>query len=860
VSEVFQRLRTQHVEPSYPTFSSALHLPCFTTALGNIQETMNNRWGDDDDPSGKRGLPFQPTPATGPLVVTCILAVTCMIASCSRSKLHSSRLVDPHIFDAPQHSVAARLSELASSLGQIRKSLDDMGNTSFAGFEAESVVVDKTSGARTFVEFRDKLTSDLSVMRTLTSQTKTELLKLMEAAKNPLARVQQPVAGSPVDPFENEYPAEPVDPMPGGPWKRPPDEWAFDGLTADQENVKRRDAVVQAFQDSYDAYSKYAWGFDELQPRSKSGKNWNDDPVNNMALTVVDALATAHLMGLHGLVDKALEYLVTNLSFDADTSISAFETTIRIIGSLLSIYELRGEKEPAVLHKAAEIANHLLWAYNTTTGLPQQTVNLATHHHNNPDWSGGASVLSEFGTVQLEMRSLSYHTKNPIFDMKATHIMSIIEARAPKDMLCPVFMSVLSSNWMTDHVTIGALGDSFYEYLLKQWLLTNKTETKYKELYKRAARGIVDKLVFKSKPSDLTYVAEWKRSDFYHKMDELACFVGGMLALGSQAFDGEERAKMMRTADEITTTCYEMFHRQKSGIAPEYVEFPSGMDFVNGQGYYLLRPETMESIFYMWRLTKDPKWRERGWDIFSAIRTFCKTKESGGYAGIREVNVKEPIRDNLQQSFWLAETLKYTFLLFSDDSTLDLNEWVFNTEAHPLKVRTRDPIDVWRAFEEAHGHVPWLPPKLPGVIPVETDKMKQARLANEDVAWRQRTQKDAVGEEVDGLPDDEAAPFDPNAGMEGIRRAGVTPAPPPPDPGKEQREHEERVRKLREAEIQAQQRGRQKQRDDLAPIPTVAPEPPRKQISANERAAALARQKKLREMEKKRAGGREPDD
>ena len=129
-----------------------------------------------------------------------------------------------------------------------------------------------------------------------------------------------------------------------------------------------------------------------------------------------------------------------------------------------------------------------------------------------------------------------------------------------------------------------------------------------------------------------------------------------------------------------------MFHRQKSGIAPEYVEFPGGQDFINGQGYYLLRPETMESIFYMWRLTKDPKWREYGWDIFSAIKTHCRTKETGGYAGIKEVNVKDPIRDNLQQSFWLAETLKYAFLLFSDDDALDLTKWVFNTEAHPMMI------------------------------------------------------------------------------------------------------------------------------------------------------------------------------
>ena len=725
----------------------------------------------DDDAAvdaGSGSLGPQPPSRVAALVGATFLLVTIFAAGAGQGTAHHH--LDPAVFAEP-------LAKLRADIGTVASSLQLIGDGARRAGEPLRVAVLHAANPSADGEPVDvkgvkaMVAAEAKTLKTWVTSIKTDMLS--EAEKQSKARRQnQPFAQAGTyaaqHGFADEYPAEPVEEMPGGPYVAPPDPWSE--FPKAQQMVKRRDAVVDAMLHAWNGYTKHAWGYDELTPRSKQGKNWNDDPNNSLGLTIIDALTTLHIMGLKDQLDRALRWVKHDLKFDGDTGVSAFESTIRVVGSLLSVYELTGEKDAAILAKAKELMDKLLWAYNTTTGIPHQTINLHTHHHNNPDWSGGASVLSEFGTVQLELRTLSFHTGDPIYDQKATHLMSVVRAKSPKDGLCPCFISVVTANWMTDHISVGALGDSFYEYLLKQWLLTGRTEDTYLHMFRTAAQGIVDKLVFKSRPSEYVYIAEYRRMEHNHKMDELACFAGGMLALGAQEFanDTSLRDSFMETAKGLGRTCYNMFHRQKSGLAPEYVEFPGGVDFINGNGYYLLRPETMETMFYLWRFTGDQQWRDWGWDIFRAIDRWCKV-DTGGYAGIKEVNVKTPIKDDLQQSFFLAETLKYAYLLFADNDVLDLNQWVFNTEAHPLKIRKRDPLDVWRAYEEAHGSVPWRAPKLPGVEEVETEKMRRDRLAGK--AKQPRSVKDIYGEEIDGQADDEGMPFDPRLGMEGVKRA-----------------------------------------------------------------------------------------
>ena len=151
-------------------------------------------------------------------------------------------------------------------------------------------------------------------------------------------------------------------------------------------------------------------------------------------------------------------------------------------------------------------------------------------------------------------------------------------------------------------------------------------------MYNKSLTGILSKLVFQSSHSHLTYVAEMQHGSPVHKMDHLACFVPGMLGIG--AMDSPDPQHAIRVARGITETCFEMYARQASGVAPEFVKFKAP-DFVNGAKYNQLRPEALESMFVMFRLTGDPIYREWGWKIFLAFESSCKT--SSGYSGLTDV-------------------------------------------------------------------------------------------------------------------------------------------------------------------------------------------------------------------------------
>lgn len=538
-------------------------------------------------------------------------------------------------------------------------------------------------------------------------------------------------------------------------------------LPETQRAAARADSVKSELLSCWNAYKKYAWGHDELCPNSMRHKDWGG---KGIGLTASDALSTLYLMGLHDEFNEALKLVTEYIDYDQDIRVSAFETTIRVVGGLLSAFELSGESNAALLDTAVYVMNKLLVAYNTSSGIPHQTVNLKTHEHWNPDWSSGASILSEFGSVQLELRTLSYHTKDPIYDMKGAHLTKILEAKCGPDMMCPTMFDVANGEPRSDHITLGALGDSYFEYLLKQYLLTDKSETRYRTSAAKVLDSIRVRLFRHSTPSRQGFIGEYLDGAFDYKMDHLACFAGGMYALAAMHLGDDDDAGKVQSfrvvAEEITETCYQMYDQQVTGLGPEIVDFPNGQDFRTGEAYYLLRPETVESIFYMWRLTKNQKYRNYQWKIFQHIKKHCKSAETGGYSGISMVNIVPAEQDDLMQSFFLAETLKYIYLTFVDDSVLDLHEWVLNTEAHPLKIRKRDPLDVWRDWEQSSGSVRWRPPTLDGVGLVETERMMQERLASGDA--RVVADVDPLGSDMKSQGDeyqeqeDNRAQFDPN--------------------------------------------------------------------------------------------------
>jgi hypothetical protein len=485
---------------------------------------------------------------------------------------------------------------------------------------------------------------------------------------------------------------------------------ALSGHEEEHGIASRLAAVKEEFAWSWKAYEDFAFGHDELRPVTQGFRDWGDSP---LGLTILDNLDSLVIIGFSDEFTRALAWVNSTLSFDVDVEVSTFEMTIRALGGLLSAHALT--KESILLSQATDLGNRLLRAFDTPTGLPAAKVNLRTGPV--PPRPTEMLVLSEVGTLSLEFLALSDATGDPRYrnavDAIATRLAKLATA-VPERQLPPILMSPADGQPVLGSMaSLGAGGDSYYEYLLKAWLQTGKAETKRRQRYAVAAQAIVRKMVKRTPRAGMAFLAELSPFGGVHaKQDHLACFVPGMLALGAQTKAVKAADKHMAVASELLETCGALYTQTPTGLAAEISQFalhgpssyPRSEPFVQARTpsdaaqraefhsarqdqHSLLRPETVESLFIMWRLTHNPRWRELGWQIFEALRKHARLA-TGGYASIESVNDVPVAHRDSMESFWLAETLKYLFLLFSDDDVLSFDRWVFNTEAHPLPVQS----------------------------------------------------------------------------------------------------------------------------------------------------------------------------
>ena len=187
---------------------------------------------------------------------------------------------------------------------------------------------------------------------------------------------------------------------------------------------------------------------------------------------------------------RAQAWVEQHLHFDKAAGISMFETVIRILGGLLSAFEL--SREQVFLTKAAELADKLLYAFSKhRTGLPCTTVSLNGRNQCQfPSWAGSAAILAEYGTMQLEFKYLAYHTgERKYWDAVEKPIKLVQKLNHPKG-LYPTFINPNTGTWSSPKLTFGALADSFYEYLVKQWLLTGKTEDWLRDMFDETMLGM----------------------------------------------------------------------------------------------------------------------------------------------------------------------------------------------------------------------------------------------------------------------------------------------------------------------------------------------------------------------------------
>ncbi|KAF7732164.1 mannosyl-oligosaccharide alpha-1,2-mannosidase [Apophysomyces ossiformis] len=471
---------------------------------------------------------------------------------------------------------------------------------------------------------------------------------------------------------------------------------------SDSLTAERQKRVVDAFRHAWKGYTRDAFGRDEYQPLTHSGHNWAP---GGIGLMIVDALDTIQLMNLEEEYKEAREWIATKLDFDKPQQVNLFETTIRVLGGLLSAYHL-SDNDPLYLQKAQDLGNRLLGAFDSESGVPYPMVTLSTGMAFKRET---VSSTAETTTVQLEFKYLSQITGDPKYKNAAMRVMErfdqLVRNNETLDGLVPIHISATSGSFIGRLIRLGSRGDSYYEYLLKQYLQTDKTEKRYREMYDHAVQGIKDHLVAESYPNQLSYIGELLDGDPAHlspKMDHLVCFMAGSLALGATEGLTVANKPPMNDRDKgdlelgkkITRTCYEMYNFTATGLASEIVYFNNNpasslddpdMSIKLADRHNLLRPETLESIFLLWRITGDPIYRDWGWKIFESFEAYTKLSD-GGYSALKDVTTIPPIKDDRMDTFFLAETLKYLYLLFSPDDILPLDKYVLNTEAHPLPI------------------------------------------------------------------------------------------------------------------------------------------------------------------------------
>uniref|UniRef100_A0A671NYG6 alpha-1,2-Mannosidase n=1 Tax=Sinocyclocheilus anshuiensis TaxID=1608454 RepID=A0A671NYG6_9TELE len=481
-----------------------------------------------------------------------------------------------------------------------------------------------------------------------------------------------------------------ADSLPFVQYARPPGATGHE--PADPDVKAKRAKIKEMMQFSWDNYKRYAWGSNELRPVSKQGHSSNLFGSLKGA-TIVDALDTLYIMEMYDEFEAATEWVEMNLDFNMNAEISVFEVNIRFVGGLLSAYYLSGKE--VFRRKAVELGEKLLPAFKTPTGIPWALLNLKSGIGRNWPWaSGGSSILAEYGTLHLEFMHLSELSGRPVFAEKVMNIRKVLNRLDKPQGLYPNYLNPNSGQWGQHHVSVGGLGDSFYEYLLKAWLMSDKTDEEGKKLYYDALQAIEKNLIRKSS-GGLMYIAEWKGGLLEHKMGHLTCFAGGMIALGADGGPDDKTGHQMELAAEIARTCHESYARTSMKLGPEAFRFDGGVEAIatrQNEKYFILRPEVIETYMYMWRFTHDPKYRQWGWEAVQALEKYCRVE--GGYSGVRDVYANTPNHDDVQQSFYLSETLKYLYLLFSDDDHLPFEHWVFNTEAHPLPVIKKQNVEI----------------------------------------------------------------------------------------------------------------------------------------------------------------------
>lgn len=478
---------------------------------------------------------------------------------------------------------------------------------------------------------------------------------------------------------------------------------------------RRRKVVKQTFQKSWESYREYSWGYDELSPVSLGGV----DTFSGWGATLVDSLDVLWIMDMKDEFDEAA-HAVATIDWDNSTALecSLFETNIRYLGGLLAAYDL--SNETMLLNKAVELGHMLYAAFDTPTRMPINAFNFEKAKKGELVASP-REVSASIGSLSLEFTRLSQLTGDLKFFDAINKIKK--ELARTQDLtklpgLWPTWIDAANGFLTPDSsFTIGAMADSLYEYLPKMYALLGGLDDVYKKMFKKAMETTKNNLLFRpmlpdEEKEDILFAGTMysngvTTADRIPEGQHLACFAGGMYALGGRLFDINEYVEI---GEQLTKGCAWAYKSMPVGIMPEQFRMlacktpnlercpwdearwkkegskrlPKGYAIAHDTRY-LLRPEAIESVFLLYRMTGKREYQDIAWEMFEAIKKATETRFA--YSAINDVTRGGVIqKTDSMESFWLAETLKYFYLIFSPPDLISLDNYVLNTEAHPLKL------------------------------------------------------------------------------------------------------------------------------------------------------------------------------
>lgn len=495
----------------------------------------------------------------------------------------------------------------------------------------------------------------------------------------------------------------------------------------------RQKAIKNAFIKAWNLYQKHAWLHDEVTPISGQYR----DTFGGWGATLIDSLDTLWIMDMKKEFAVAVESVHQKISFEmtAAQEINVFETTIRFLGGLLSAYDMSGDWR--LLSKARDVGDMLYKAYDTPNHLPVTRWDIHAAAKGNKQIAGDFILIAEIGSLSMEFTRLSLLTGEPKYYDAVQHISELLAESQMKSKIPGMWSIVVDAQKerfdVGDDYSLGGMSDSVYEYLPKMVAVLGDADSIYANMYTQSMEAARRHLFYRpmTPESDdilLPGVAHIIQTDgriesrIETSAGHLGCFAGGMLALGGRLMSNETHVEW---GDRLTRGCIWGYKSMSTGVMPEVFHvqscpslepcqwdeskwhegiisktssadvertikdqrLPRGFTKIS-DARYILRPEAIESVFIMYRITGDSYWRERAWEMWTAIDKMTWTELAN--SAVWDVNPKEgeeAPKSDMMESFWLGETLKYFYLIFSEPDLVSLDDWVFNTEAHPFRRR-----------------------------------------------------------------------------------------------------------------------------------------------------------------------------